>query len=454
MKYYSAPSTKRNGLKPPALYEYNLDNFWFKTVDLENEKINTPLKGNLTADIAIIGGGYTGLSSAYNLRKKFPDKEIILLEGACCGYGASGRNGGFCIANSLLDHGKDPDARKKSVEVSLYGLNQIKECIDNHGLDCDFEENGMLDIAYNDAQIKIVEEEHDLLKQWGYDVEVLTGKDLEKQIKSPRFLAGLSTSQGAILNPAKLARGMKQIVEKMGVKIFEQSVVTRVNPGKTNRIDTELGEIRAPAVVIATNAYSHKIGFFKNRVYPIYTYVVATEPLTDQQWNTIGWQNRQGVADYRAIFNYMIPSVDGRIIIGGSDVKYYANDDIAPGNNKSVSNDIYKDLIATFPPLKGIKIDYAWGGPTAGTLDFTPSVGIMGEHNNIFYGVGFNEGVPSTQTAGKIIADLIAGESNQFTSHFIVHKNIPYAGPKPLRAFFGALKKKYMTSVIKNSGNF
>jgi len=154
------------------------------------------------------------------------------------------------------------------------------------------------------------------------------------------------------------------------------------------------------------------------------------------------------------MFNYMIPSADGRIIIGGSDVKYYQNDGIAPGNNKSVSQDIVKDLIKSFPPLAGIKIDHAWGGPTAGSLDFTPSVGVMGEHENIYYGVGYNEGVPSTQTGGRIIADLMAGEKNEFTSHFIVNKTIPYAGPKALRSFFGALKKAYMVNVVKNSRNY
>jgi len=142
------------------------------------------------------------------------------------------------------------------------------------------------------------------------------------------------------------------------------------------------------------------------------------------------------------------------VIIGGSDSKYYHNDGIAPGNNKSVSQEIVKDLTRTFPSLAGTKVEHAWGGPTAGSLDFTPSVGVMGEHGNIYYGVGYNEGVPSTQTGGRIIADLMAGEKNEFTSHFIVNKKIPYAGPKVLRSFFGALKKTYMVNVVKHTRNY
>jgi len=454
VKYFRSVYGKREGLKPPELYEYFLDNFWFKTAGLENEIINEPLRGRHKADVVIIGGGFTGLSSAYNIHQRFPDKKIILLEGACCGFGASGRNGGFCVATSLIDPQiKDPDAREKNLNVSLHGIEQIKEFIDVHGLDCDFKENGMLDVAMNNMQVKIMEDEGRMLKKWGLDVEMFYGKALEKEIKSPRLVAGLKTKQGAILNPAKLARGMKRIVENMGVEIRERSVVTRVVPGKVHHVDTELGVVKAPDIVIATNAYSHKLGFFQNRLYPLYTYVIATEPLTDAQWEAIGWQNRQGLSDYRTLFNYMIPSIDGRIIIGGSDVKYYHNDGIAPGNNKTVSREIIKDLARWFPPLEGIKVDHAWGGPTASTLDRTPSIGVMGDYNNIFYGVGYGEGVPSTQTGGKIIADLMAGEKNEFTTHFVVNRKIPYAGPKVLRSFFGGLKKWYMVNVEKFKGH-
>jgi len=295
MKYFSRMHNRGQNLRPPDLYEYFIDNFWFKTVGLENQKINEPLRGSHKADIVIVGGGFTGLSAAYHIRQKFPEKKIVLLEGACCGYGASGRNGGFCIATSLIDWDEtNPDRRKKNREVSFYGVNFIKKMMAEHGVACDFEENGMLEVALNEKQARALEKQCGKNNDFGLETTFLQGKELDAEIKSPLFLAGMREPHGAILNPAKLAREMKRVVESVGVEIRERSVVTRIAPGKIHLVDTELGEIRAPLLVLATNAYTHKLGFLKDRVYPISVFQVATAPLSQTHWESIGWQNRQG----------------------------------------------------------------------------------------------------------------------------------------------------------------
>ena len=438
MKYFSHHHIRGQNLRPPDLYEYFVDNFWFKAADLRNQKINAPLRGSHKADVAIIGGGFTGLSSAYHIRKKFPEKRIVLLEGACCGYGASGRNGGFCIATSLLNWEEtDPKRRQKDLEVSLYGLSHIKRVISEHGVACDFEENGMLEVALDEKQAQNLEDYSSELSRFGLGSTFVQGEALTSEIKSPLFVAGLKIPDGATLNPAKLAREMKKVIEELGVEVRERTVVTRVTPGKVNHVDTELGDISAPTLVIALNAYSNKIGFFRNRVFPISVFQIATEPLNKEQWESIGWQNRQGLSDLRRLFSYSVPTADGRIVMGGSDFTYYDYDALSSGNDKTVTHRISDNLFSFFPQLKGLRIEHAWGGTTAYTLGRVPSVGVMGGHKNIYYGTGFDEGVPSTQTAGRIIADLMAGETNQFTDHFIVNRNIPYAGPTRLRGFFG-----------------
>jgi glycine/D-amino acid oxidase-like deaminating enzyme len=440
MKYFSRSQNHSQNLRPPDLYEYFVDNYWFKTVDLENQKINESLRGSHKADVVIAGGGFTGLSAAYHIRQKFPNKKIVLLEGACCGYGASGRNGGFCIATDLIreSNGRDPETHQSELEVSFYGMNFIKKMITEHDVDCDFEENGMLGVAFNEKHIKELEWYRDNLSTFGLNSTYLQGEELDVEIKSPRAIAGLNIPHGAILNPAKLAREMKRVVEEVGVEIRERTVITRITPGKVNVLDTELGDIQAPVMVVALNAYAHKLGFFKNRSFPVGVFQIATKPLSKTQWESIGWKNRQGLYDMRTMFSYLIITKEGRIIIGGSGAAYYDNDALCSGNDKTYTQRILKDLYAYFPTLEGLGFDYAWGGTTTYTLDRTPSVGVMGDYKNIYYGVGLSEGVPTTQTFGRIIADLMVGESNAFTNHYVVNRRIPYAGPAKLRGVFGA----------------
>lgn len=434
--------------QPPQLYEYYLDNYWFKSAGYETQSMNPPLKGSRKADIVILGGGFMGLASAYHLIQKFPDRKIVLLEGACCGYGASGRNGGFVDtrvpgwANYAEKVG--PENGRHAFDLSLYGINLIKQLVAEHGLDCEFEENGSLVTAMDNKQAQALEHACSSYKAMGLDASIIQGTELQTEINSPRYIAGLTFPYTGIVNPYKLARGMKDLVEKLGVEILERTVAMRFTPGRMHRVETEMGEIQAPDLVIGLNGYSAKLGLFKNRVIPLCSYVIATEPLIKAQWESIGWQNRQGINDMRASFDYLRPTVDGRIVIGGTDYPYYAEDRLSSGNNKPVIAALTQDLFATFPQLEGLRIEHAWGGTMGFSYDFTPSVGQMGAHKNIYYGVAHNgEGVGNCQTAGRIITDLMAGEPSDLTKLYYVNHKIPWAGPQKLRIIPARIYKWY-----------
>ncbi len=442
--------------RPPDLYEYALDNYWFKTANLADQKINDPLKGSHQADIVILGGGYTGLSAAYHLIKRFPKKHIVLLEGACCGYGASGRNGGFVDAGiSGLDGYTEeagPEKGRHAFDLTLYGIQVIKDLIKDYGVDCDFEETGHIHAAMTEEEAEGLEHHLERYQAMGLEANLLHGREMESDIKSPRYVAALNLPYGGIVDPAKLACGMKKVVEGLGVEVREKTVVMKVTPGKNIRIETEMGEISAPNLVLGLNGYSHKLNFFRNRVIPLNSYVIATEPLSADQWQSIGWQNRQGIADSRVLFDYMRPTADGRIVIGGSDYPYFANDKLSAGNYKPVIGKLTQSLFTTFPQLTGLKIDHAWGGSMGFNIDFAPSVGRMGDYGNIYYGVAYcGEGVAFAQTAGRIIADLMVGESNDFTRFFTVNRKISYAGPDWMRIIPMKLYKWLLVSQGKKT---
>ncbi len=447
MKYFSSRTSSGAKIGSSDLYEYFVDNYWFKASNLDRETVNEPLRGEHKADIVIIGGGYTGLSSALNINRRFPDKKITLLEGACCGYGASGRNGGFCIGGVFLGDPSrmDDDGIRKNVDVSFHGLRQIRKLAAENAVDCDLMENGQLTLAETEEEARWLESRVAWYRALGLEATLLQGTNLEAEIRSPQFIAGLLDPNVATLNPAKLARGMKRVVETRGVEIRERSLVTRIVPGQIHRVETEHGRIDAPVIVLAMNAYAPKLGLFRNRIFPLCSYIIATEPLSSEQWASIGMQHRPGFGDMRPQFFYAAPSADGRIVIGGVDYPYYRNDGLSSGFNASVRDKLIERLLAVFPQLEGIGIDHSWGGNMSGTRDLTPSVGVIGQYGNVYYGVGYFEGVPATQTAGRIIADLLAGERNAFTEHEIVNRPIPHAGPRCVRHIGISIAKTLMT---------
>ena len=433
----------RDPYLPPKLYEYFVDNYWFESAGLYDARVNPPLKGRQRADVAIVGGGYAGMSTAYNLARRLPGKRIVLLEGARCGYGASGRNGGFAaVGMPGLDYvyrEQGPEAARAYYDATRLGLEQIQTFVDEYGVDCELERTGATWLAVEESHLEWLAEEKERFERMGVRSQLIDRTELRRQLVSDRFVGGWHDPNQAIVNPAKLALGMKGIIESLGVEVSERSKVLRMEAGKAVRLVTEFAEVLADQVVIALNGYAPQIGLFAQRILPVNIWACATEPLSSAQLRSIGWSGREGLSDTRDDYMYLRLSADNRIVFGeGGRIPWDGSP--SSGNYQPIIDEMQRSLLVTFPQLEGVRFTHAWGGTVGVTMDGMPSVGAWGDVDNVHHAVGFNgEGVVMCQLAGRIVAERIAGEETELARLAMVDKRMPYIGPEPIRNLGAAL---------------
>jgi glycine/D-amino acid oxidase-like deaminating enzyme len=437
--------------RPPWISEYYVRSIWLELAGFYDLSANPPFTENdARAEIVIVGGGLTGLSAAYHLKKRFPDKRIVLLEAARCGYGASGRNGGILqdFDNSLIMdiyQKKGRNAARRYFKIDRQGPILVRKLIKEHRIDCDLEESGLIELALDPDDMQRLIKYHDNWKSLGIESRIMNREELRHEIISERYCGGLHKERCAVLNPAKFALGLKSVLETLGVEIFECTKVVSIQPGTTIKIETEFGNITSDAIVLATNAYSHRIGFFKNRIFPMATYIMATEPLREDQMSSIGWTGRHTMFDIRREGNYFRLTSDNRIVFGGGLSPYFYNNAISSGNYRPSLDRLESDFFNVWPQLQDVRITHRWGGTLAMTLDFHPTIGVRGANKNIFYGVGYSgHGVSWGQLAGKIISQLYANEDTELTNFYGTNKIAPYLPPEPFRKAGYHLFKRFL----------
>lgn len=402
------------------------DNLWLDTP----YEPGPSLTGDHETDVAIIGGGVTGLASAYFMKKRFPEKRIIVMEGQFIGFGSSGRNTGIAtgmLGNSarllLKTHGGEKTVRLQ--QLAIQGLSLFEELVKEHGIDCDYERNGRLVIAENGKAVKLLEQEAKACEEIGAPVTLLDRQDVRKRFGSLDAFAGLYTPDEGMLNPAKFVRGMKKVVESLGVEVYEHSRCTHIEPGPTHSLYTPLARVRAANIVMATNAYDNPLRLLRYKVMPFYVYNIVTEPLTERLMNEFRWTGRVPLFNQKNLFWALRPTADNRIVFIENDALYFYHVDRDYSHRPSEYRSHYKLLIKMFPFLKGIKLTHQWGGRIGITLDFLPSIGRTGRHQNIYYSMGYNgHGLTFSQLAGKMLAELMAGEKTELTDHLLINKAV------------------------------
>ena len=301
--------------------DFSEKSYWLSTRDYEP---TASLAENIEVDVAIIGGGFTGLSTAYHLKKSEPNMRIALLESEVIGYGASGRNGGFnmtlfglTLGITAIRFGKT-NARQAHLYMEK-AVDTLKDLTEELNLDCDYEHPGFLRVATSEKYEKRIQEEIELAHKLGLSgIEWLNRDQIQDQVKSPRYLGAWWEPRCGILNPAKLAWSWKDVITAMGVEVFENTPVTAIkrSPGRLE-LSSQTARVRTDKVVLATNAWSHYFPQLRRKQIPVWTHIVLTEPLSGKQFSEIGWQHRQGIEDARNLVHYYRLTTDNRLLMGG-----------------------------------------------------------------------------------------------------------------------------------------
>ncbi len=416
--------------------------FWMTTRDYAPGE---PLGGSLDVDVAVVGGGYTGLSTAYFLKKDEPGKRIALLEAEVIGYGASGRNGGFSMTKFGLIHSITAlrFGNRKTVEAHEYNcraVDLLRELVTGLKLDCDYEHTGFLMVATCKKQQERMEREYEFVtRDLGIgEIEWIGADALASRVRSPLYMGGAWWEpRTGILNPAKLAWSWRDVIASMGVEVYEGTPVTKISrKGRRYRLATPGGEVTADKVVLATNAWSHHFTQTRRKQVPVWTYIVLTEPLTEEHFRGIGWKGREGIEDFRDLVHYYRLTADNRIALGGRDVGLLYGSAMPPEKDcdEGTFDALKSDLIEMFPPLKGIAFTHQWGGPVSVPLDLAPAMGYAAGRD-VVYSLGCcGHAVSMTHLNGRTLADLVLEKKSDLTGTFFVNRRtIPWP-PEPLRS--------------------
>jgi glycine/D-amino acid oxidase-like deaminating enzyme len=394
------------------------------------------LDADTTADLCVVGGGYSGLWTAVLAKERHPGRDVVLLEGNRVGWAASGRNGGFCAAS--ITHGRANGADRWPGEIDTLdrlgreNLDAIEQTLTRYGIECDFIRSGSITVATEQHQL-------DWLRELTEDVPDATYLDTEAmraQVASPTFLAGVfEPHDNALVDPARLAWGLAAAAESLGVRIHEDTHVSGLSsPGAGLDVRTDSGyAVRAGRVALGTNAFPSLVRRVRMHTVPVYDYALMTEPLSPEQRDAIGWRDRQGLDDMTNQFHYFRMTDDGRILWGGYDAIYHFGRHVRPRYDQrpETFDLLARQFFATFPQLDGLRFSHRWGGAIDTCTRFCAFYGTA-YAGRAAYALGFTGlGVGATRFGADVMLDLLDGVDSERTHLEMVRtKPLPFP-PEP-----------------------
>jgi glycine/D-amino acid oxidase-like deaminating enzyme len=441
-----------------------------------------PLVGDTSADVVVVGGGFTGLWTALELTERDPSLRVVLLEAERIGHGASGRNGGF--VEPSLTHGIHnglahfPDEIDELVRLGAENHAALTAFVADHGIDGDLRPVGVIDVASEPWQLADLEEGVAAFERAGEKVELLDAAAMRAQVDSPTFLGGLHRPDGGgTVDPGKLVRGLARVATERGVTIHERTEVTGITAAGTGaRVTTTSttpttpsttpttpsttptttpGEVTAGQVVVATNAYSKAVlPRTRHWFVPVYDYVLMTAPLTPAQLARIGWEGRQGLADAANQFHYYRLTADDRILWGGYDAIYRYGGPVGPrqDHRRATYDALARNFRRTFPQLPDVVFERWWGGPIATTTRFTVTFGEELD-GRVVWALGYTGlGVATTRFAATVLADkLLDPDSPRLALKLTSTKPLPFP-PEPVRSIGVHLTRRAIARSDRREG--
>jgi gamma-glutamylputrescine oxidase len=393
-----------------------------------------PLRGTVAADVAIVGGGLTGVSTAWHLAARAPDARIVLLEARRLGNGASGRNGGQVLhwVNGVPTD--DVAVASRIHAVTGRGID-LAETLAGAYAPGAFRRSGCLEVYTDPGRAEDAQARVERLRAAGMPLAYVA-----------RAALGMRGVHGAVLdasagrlNALALLEGLRPALAARGVVLHEDSPVTRVEEGRTIRLATPAGEVRAAALVLATNAYTPALGYFRSGVLPLHAHMLAVGPLADAEWTRMGWGTWDGFTDDRDRIAYAARTPGGRLVVGGGSNAAYAYrfagaTAYPPERLGRAVGAIRRTLAGYFPALAGVPATHRWSGALDLTLDRVCTIGVRGEHRNVFYALGYSgHGLALALLAGEIIADLHAGNHEAWRDLPFYQRRLPRMPPEPFR---------------------
>jgi len=404
-----------------------------------------PLDGSRDADVAILGAGYTGLWTAYYLARRDPALRIVIVEREIAGFGASGRNGAWCAPDLNISierlarlHGEDAARR---IQAATYeAVDEVGRVSAVEGLDSGWTKGGSLIVARGPQGIPSLDASLHEYERFGFGdrYRLLDADGVASRVRIAGAVAGLASPESSVVHPGRLVRGLARLVERLGVTILEQTPVTDWRPrdgAGMAALVTPLGEVRAPVIVLAGEAYLTQLPRLRRALIPLYSLIVLTEPLDDTQWAEIGWAGRETVASTRLSVDYLSRTEDGRILFGGRGAPYRLGSPIRPEFDRHAPTHarLRGFVRSWFPSLRDVHFTHAWGGPLGMPRDWHPTFA-YDPRTGVATGRGYvGHGVSTANLAGRTLADLITGTRSPLTELPLANHRSPDWEPEPLR---------------------